>query len=168
MPYFLERIDYVYQHHKAWTGQDFGDKLPSQVFLERTVLCFIDDAFGVENRHHLNMENIMLGVRLPALGLDVADGAGARDEVPRRTCRTTEINKITYENAMRIFQLRPVRTPADARSARSRRSAPRGGRRGHGLRSRGKARTAATKASRSRSDRQAPRRGRAPRGSLNR
>ncbi|MFZ4519756.1 MAG: amidohydrolase family protein, partial [Microthrixaceae bacterium] len=32
VPYFLERIDYVYKHHKAWTNQDFGDRLPSEVF----------------------------------------------------------------------------------------------------------------------------------------
>ena len=40
----------MYQHHKAWTGIDFGDKLPSGVFLERDVAtCAIDDAFGIEN-----------------------------------------------------------------------------------------------------------------------
>ena len=30
IPYFLERIDYNYQKHHAWTGQDFGDKLPER------------------------------------------------------------------------------------------------------------------------------------------
>ena len=44
IPYFLERIDRVYTMHRAWTHQDFGDKLPSEVFLERIVTCFIDDA----------------------------------------------------------------------------------------------------------------------------
>ncbi len=58
IPYFLERVDYVYQHHKAWTGQDFGDLLPSQLFKERIITCFIDDAFGVANRRYLNMDNI--------------------------------------------------------------------------------------------------------------
>ena len=32
VPYFLERIDYNYDRHHAWTGQDFGDALPSEVF----------------------------------------------------------------------------------------------------------------------------------------
>ena len=27
LPYWLERIDYVYQQHRFWTGQDFGDAL---------------------------------------------------------------------------------------------------------------------------------------------
>ena len=58
IPYFLERVDYVYSHHKAWTGQDFGDMLPSQVFSERIITCFIDDAFGVESRANMNVDNI--------------------------------------------------------------------------------------------------------------
>ena len=29
IPYSLERVDYVYQHHHAWTGQDFGDICPA-------------------------------------------------------------------------------------------------------------------------------------------
>ena len=72
IPYFLERVDYVYQHHHEWTGTDFGDQLPSQMFLEKTIFCFIDDAFGLESRHHIGVDRIMLGVRLPALGLDLA------------------------------------------------------------------------------------------------
>ena len=58
IPYALERIDYVYQHHHAWTGQDFGDQLPSQLFKDRIITCFIDDAFGVDNRRYLNIDNI--------------------------------------------------------------------------------------------------------------
>ncbi len=58
VPYFLERIDYVYQHHHVWTNQDFGDKLPSQVFNENVLTCFIDDAVGMEVRHHLNLDHI--------------------------------------------------------------------------------------------------------------
>ncbi len=58
VPYFLERIDYVYQHHHVWTNQDFGDKLPSQVFNENILTCFIDDAAGMEVRHHLNPNHI--------------------------------------------------------------------------------------------------------------
>ena len=58
IPYFLERVDYVYKHHRAWTHQDFGDKLPSELFKERIVTCFIDDAFGVANREALNLDMI--------------------------------------------------------------------------------------------------------------
>ena len=46
VPYFLERADYVYEHHSQWTNQDFGGKLPSEVFKEHILNCFIDDKAG--------------------------------------------------------------------------------------------------------------------------
>ncbi|HWE56988.1 MAG TPA: amidohydrolase family protein [Acidimicrobiales bacterium] len=58
IPYFLERIDYNYQKHRAWTYQDFGDKLPSEVFNEHVITCFIDDHFGVASREFLNMDKV--------------------------------------------------------------------------------------------------------------
>src|SRR5437764_12067158 len=56
IPYFLERVDYVYEHHRAWTGQDFGDRLPSHEFREHLVTCFIDDAVGVRIRHPVGVD----------------------------------------------------------------------------------------------------------------
>ena len=35
-----------------WTGQDFGDQLPSEVFREHFITCFIDDPSGVEQPRH--------------------------------------------------------------------------------------------------------------------
>jgi predicted TIM-barrel fold metal-dependent hydrolase len=106
IPYLLERIDYVYQHHKAWTGQDFGDKLPSQLFNERIVTCFIDDAFGVENRHHINMENVCWECDYPHSDSTwpTAPEAAMKylADVP-----DDEIDKITHVNAMRIFRYDP-------------------------------------------------------------
>jgi Amidohydrolase len=103
IPYFLERVDYVYSHHKAWTGQDFGDMLPSQVFNERIVTCFIDDAFGVENRHHINVDNVCWECDYPhsdstwptAPEMAMKYLAGVADD---------EVDKITHANAMRLFQ----------------------------------------------------------------
>ena len=106
IPYFLERIDYVYQHHKAWTFQDFGDKLPSQLFSERIVTCFIDDAFGVESRSHLNLDNITWECDYPHSDSTWPQApellhkylAGVSDG---------DIDKITHQNAMRIFDYDP-------------------------------------------------------------
>jgi predicted TIM-barrel fold metal-dependent hydrolase len=106
IPYFLERVDYVYSHHHKWTGQDFGDKLPSQVFKEQIVTCFIDDAFGVENRHHINMDMVTWECdyphsdstwpNAPEMAMKYLEG------VP-----DAEVNKITHENAMRLFSYDP-------------------------------------------------------------
>ena len=59
IPYFLERVDYNYRRHHAWTGQDFGDRRPSDVFNEHILTCFIDDKFGVASRDFLNMDHVM-------------------------------------------------------------------------------------------------------------
>jgi hypothetical protein len=102
----LERVDYVYQHHHKWTGQDFGDRLPSQVFKERIVTCFIDDAFGVENRRFLELDNVCWECDYPhsdstwpnAPEIAMKYLAGVQD---------TDVNKITHENAMRLFRFEP-------------------------------------------------------------
>ena len=78
IPYFLERVDYNYQRHHLWTGQDFGDRLPSEVFNEHVITCFIDDHFGVASRELPRHGQRVLGVRLPALRLDLADRARRR------------------------------------------------------------------------------------------
>jgi len=106
IPYFLERVDYVYKHHKEWTGTDLGGKLPSELFNERIITCFIDDAVGVENRHHLNLEHITWECDYPhsdstwphSPELLAPALAGVSD---------ADINKITHENAMRLFSYDP-------------------------------------------------------------
>lgn len=40
IPYFLERADFTYKHH-IWTRMDFGKKLPSELFREHFLTCFI-------------------------------------------------------------------------------------------------------------------------------
>jgi len=106
IPYFLERVDYVYSHHKAWTGQSFGDKLPSQVFKEQIVTCFIDDAFGVESRRHLELDNVCWECDYPHSDSTWPNAPEMAmkylAEVP-----DAEVHKITHENAMRIFQFDP-------------------------------------------------------------
>lgn len=107
IPYFLERVDYVYEHHKAWTGSTFpGGKRPSDIFNERIITCFIDDAFGVENRHHLNMDHI-------TWECDYPHSDSTWPHAPEAAMKymadlpDDEINRITHENAMRLFSYDP-------------------------------------------------------------
>jgi len=106
IPYFLDRVDWIYTRHHAWTGQDFGDKLPSQVFRERIVTCFIDDPVGVAVRDRVGMDTICWECDYPhsdstwptspeylMKSLDgVSDG---------------EIDAITWRNAIRHFRYDP-------------------------------------------------------------
>jgi Amidohydrolase len=106
IPYLLERVDYVYEHHRAWTGQDFGSLLPSQLFKERIVTCFIDDAFGVDNRRYLNLDNI-------TWECDYPHSDSTWPHAPESAMKyladvpDDEIDKITHLNAMRIFAYDP-------------------------------------------------------------
>lgn len=102
VPYFLERIDRTYQMHRAWTHQDFGDKLPSEVFLDRIALCFIDDSFGIETRHKLNLDMVNWECDYPHSDSTWPQAPESLnsylDGVP-----DDEVNKITHENALRLY-----------------------------------------------------------------
>jgi predicted TIM-barrel fold metal-dependent hydrolase len=106
VPYFLERADYVYEHHRAWTHQDFGGKKPSDVFREHIITCFIDDPVGVRNRHAVGIDTITWECDYPHSDTTwpraperlAASLAGVPDD---------EVRKITHENALRSFRLDP-------------------------------------------------------------
>jgi predicted TIM-barrel fold metal-dependent hydrolase len=106
LPYWLERIDYVYQQHRFWTHQDFGDKLPSQVAREHFTFCYISDRSGVENRHAIGIDNITWECDYPHSDSSWPNSPESLSKqlegVP-----DDEINKMTHENAMRIFRYDP-------------------------------------------------------------
>ena len=107
IPYFLERADYVYKHHRAWTGADFGDQLPSDVFKEHILTCFIDDEVGVALRDRLNIDMI-------AWECDYPHSDSTWPEAPETVARyladvpADEVAKITHANAMRLFHFDPT------------------------------------------------------------
>jgi predicted TIM-barrel fold metal-dependent hydrolase len=108
IPYFLERADYVHQHHHAWTHQDFGGKKPSQVWREHMITCFIDDPVGVRNRHGVGIETITWECDYPHSDTTWPQSpeilARSFDGVP-----DDEVRKITHENALRFFRVDPFR-----------------------------------------------------------
>jgi hypothetical protein len=76
------------------------------VFNERFITCFIDDAAGVEMRHHLNLDNI-------TWECDYPHSDSTWPESPEVLAKSLvgvpdeHVNKITHENAMRLFQFDP-------------------------------------------------------------
>jgi predicted TIM-barrel fold metal-dependent hydrolase len=104
IPYFLERADYVYQHHRQWTHQNFGGKLPSQVFREHVITCFIDDPVGVRNRHAVGIDTITWECDYPHSDTTWPRApeilARSLEDVPDE-----EVDRITHANALRHFQL---------------------------------------------------------------
>jgi predicted TIM-barrel fold metal-dependent hydrolase len=105
IPYFLERCDYVYEHHQQWTGQDLPMR-PSELFAERFITCFIDDAAGVKNRHDVGLDKI-------TWECDYPHSDSTWPTSPERLMRSLdgvpddEINAMTHLNAMRLFHYDP-------------------------------------------------------------
>ena len=108
IPYFLERADRTYEMHSTWTGQDFGDKVPSEVFREHFLTCFISDPVGVKLRHDIGIDNIAWEADYPHSD---SMWPGAPEELwevlSTNDVPDTDINKMTYENAMRWYSFDP-------------------------------------------------------------
>jgi predicted TIM-barrel fold metal-dependent hydrolase len=110
VPYFLERLDHSYRVHKAWTGADFGSKMPSEVFMEHVVLCFISDAVGARLARDIGVDRITVEIdyphsdttwpRAPEHLMGEFAGAQLTDD---------EIDQMTHLNAMREFSYDPFR-----------------------------------------------------------
>jgi predicted TIM-barrel fold metal-dependent hydrolase len=109
IPYFLERIDYNYDRHHAWTGQDFGDKLPSEVFNEHILTCFIDDKFGLASREYLNMDMVTWECDYPHSDSNWPVSPEFLD-LSLRGLTDVEVDKVTHLNAMKQFHYDPFTT----------------------------------------------------------
>ena len=108
IPYFLERADRTYEMHSTWTGQDFKGKLPSEVFREHFLTCFISDPVGVKLRHQIGVDNICWEPDYPHSD-SVWPGAPEQlhDVLTENNVPDDEMNKMTYENAMRWYHFDP-------------------------------------------------------------
>jgi predicted TIM-barrel fold metal-dependent hydrolase len=108
IPYFLERLDHSYKVHNAWTGADFGGKLPSEVFMDHVVLCYISDPVGVQLARRIGVDRICVEIDYPH-----SDTTWPRSperlmaEFAETDLTDAEINKMTHENAMRFFRYDP-------------------------------------------------------------
>ena len=108
IPYFLDRIDRTYDMHHLWTGQDFGERLPSEVFRERFLTCFIADPVGLRLRDLIGIDNIAWECDYPHSDSSwpnapeelaaVASAAGVTAD---------EIDRIGWQNAARWYHFDP-------------------------------------------------------------
>ncbi|ABW16428.1 amidohydrolase 2 [Parafrankia sp. EAN1pec] len=108
IPYFLERVDRTFHMHATWTMQDFGGRLPSEVFREHFLTCFISDPLGVELRHRIGIDNIAWECDYPHSDSMWPGAPEELGEVMNRLAvPEPEINKMTYENALRWYSFDP-------------------------------------------------------------
>ena len=106
IPYFLDRLDRTYEMHHLWTGQNFGDKIPSEVFRKHFLTCFISDPVGVRLRDMIGIDNI-------AWECDYPHSDSSWPYAPEELAAVTagvpddEINKMSFENACRWYSYDP-------------------------------------------------------------
>ncbi|MFM8238354.1 MAG: amidohydrolase family protein [Actinomycetota bacterium] len=111
VPYFLERVDHTFDTHHAWTLADFGGRRPSEVFLERVVLCFIEDDFGARHAREIGTDRICIETDYPhsdAIWPDAPERLAAGFAPTDLT--DDEIDAMTHRNAMRLFRFDPFAT----------------------------------------------------------
>lgn len=106
IPYFIDRLDRTYEMHHLWTGQDFGDRLPSDVFRERFLTCFIADPVGIQLRHQIGIDNIAWECDYPHSDSSWPSApeelAAVADGVP-----DDDLHKMGFENACRWYHFDP-------------------------------------------------------------
>ena len=114
IPFYLDRSDRHYTNQK-WLRRDFGDKLPSDVFREHSLACYVTDKTSLKLRHEIGIDIIAWECDYPHSDcfwpdapeqvLAELNAAGADD---------TDINKITWQNSCRFFGWDPfARTPKE-------------------------------------------------------
>ena len=115
IPFYFDRIDRHF-HNQEWLHSDFGGKLPSEVFRDHILACYITDPSGLLLRDRIGIDIIAWECdyphtdttwpRSPEFAWREFQDAGVTDE--------TEINKITWENACRFYNWDPfVHTPKE-------------------------------------------------------
>jgi len=103
IPFYLNRCDRHYENQK-WLRRDFGGKLPSDVFREHSLACYVTDPSALKIRADIGVEIIAwecdyphsdsLWPDAPERVLAELDAAGASD---------AEIDAITWGNTCRFF-----------------------------------------------------------------
>jgi len=106
IPYFLERLDRTYEMHRLWTGQDFGGRLPSEVFRQHFLTCFIADPVGIELRHRIGVDNMAWECDYPHSDSTWPNPAEDLESVTRGV-PDDELAKITWGNAARWYSFDP-------------------------------------------------------------
>ena len=115
IPYLLERADYIYEHHNIWTGTDLEGRLPSEIFRDHFLACFIEDAAGLRLLD-------LIGSDIVCLETDYPHSDSTWPLTPERLIKTLgsldadTVAAITHGNAIRHFGFDPFahRSPEES------------------------------------------------------
>jgi predicted TIM-barrel fold metal-dependent hydrolase len=107
IPFYLDRCDRHYTN-QVWLGQDFGGKLPSEVFKEHSLACFVTDPTTLKVRHDIGIDTLAWECDYPHSDSIWPDAPEfVLNEMNNASVPDDEIHKITWENATRFFDWDP-------------------------------------------------------------
>jgi predicted TIM-barrel fold metal-dependent hydrolase len=103
LPYFIERADYTHRKHQFWTGTKIDVK-PSDLFAQSIYANFISDRAGIELRHMIGIDNIMIGTDYPHTDSSWPNTQQTIKE-QMGDIPDEDRNKILAGNAVKLFKL---------------------------------------------------------------
>jgi hypothetical protein len=108
IPFYLDRVDRHYQN-QSWIDNSFGEgKLPSDVFREHFLACFITDPTGLKLRHDIGIDVIAWECDYPHTDTTWPESPEFMwRELQGAGCTDGEIHQITWENSVRFFDWDP-------------------------------------------------------------
>ena len=114
IPFYLDRSDRHYTNQK-WLRRDFGDKLPSDVFREHSLACYVTDKTSLKLRHEIGIDIIAWECDYPHSDCFWPDAPEqVLAELTAAGADDTDINKVSWENSCRFFSWDPfARTPRE-------------------------------------------------------
>src|SRR3546814_13091065 len=94
------------RQHSAWTNLNLGGLTPTEIFRRHFLTCFIEDNFGLVNRHAIGIDNIAWECDYPHSDCvwPLSPEAVWRGE---KDFSKDEIAKITNGNAMHFYRYEP-------------------------------------------------------------
>ena len=132
IPFYFDRIDRHFENQK-WLhdADDFGGKMPSEVFRDHILACFITDPSGLELRHRIGIDIIAWECDYPHTDTTWPESPEfSWKEFQDAGCTDDEIHEMTWENSCRFFDWDPFQhTPKERGDGR--RAAGAGQRRRH-------------------------------------
>ncbi len=125
IPFYFDRVDRHFQNQQ-WLhdAEDFGGKLPSEVFQDHILACYITDPSGLALRDRIGIDIIAWECDYPHTDTTWPDSPEfSMKELEEAGCSDQEIDKITWENACRFFSWDPFKhTPKEQASVGALRS----------------------------------------------
>jgi len=109
IPFYLNRCDRHYTNQR-WLGHDFGDKLPSDIFREHSLACYVTDPTALKVREDIGVDIIAWECDYPHSDSIFPNAPEfVHAELTGAGCTDVEFDKITWQNTCRFFGWDPFR-----------------------------------------------------------